>query len=364
MVKQRIIDPYGSELIEDYTKLITDFHLEKFDPALFPDPNRLMRRGVVFSGIGQKIISEAVKQKKPFYVLSGIMPTGNKIHFGTKMVVENISYFQKHGAETYILVADLEAAATREVSLEQARKRALDFHIPAFIALGLDPKKTTFYFQSENTEVMRATATFAKKVTLNQFLALYGNADPGRIIGAITQVADILYPQFKKRMPGIIPVGVDQVPHLLLARDIVGRMKSDKFVPPSAIFHKYTPSLDGSMKMSKSKPESCIELPEDPKTACQKIKRALTGGRDTLEEHRRLGAIIEKDIPFEFLKQHLIEDDKELARIYTEYRAGRMTSGEIKEIACEKITEFMNKLEKDIEDAKKRIGELKFIRPT
>src|SRR3989338_1898628 len=299
MTKQRIIDPYGSELIEDYTKLITDFHLEKFDPSLFPAPNRLMRRGVVFSGIGQRVISDAIRQKKPFYVLSGIMPTGDKIHFGTKMVVENMAYFQKLGAETYILVADLEAAATREVSLEQARKRAFDFHIPAFIALGLDPKKTVFYFQSENVDVMRATATFAKKVTLNQFLALYGNADQGRIIAAITQVADMLYPQFKSRMPGIIPVGVDQVPHLLLARDIVGRMKSEKFVPPSAIFHKYTPSLDGSMKMSKSKPESCIELPEDPKTVCRKIKKALTGGRDTLEEHRKLGAVIEKDMHFE-----------------------------------------------------------------
>ncbi len=362
MAKQTTIDPYGSELIKDYSKLITDFRLEKFDASLFPKPNRLMRRGVVFAGIGQKAISDAIKQKKPFYVLSGIMPTGEKIHFGTKMVVENIAYFQKHGAETYILVADLEAQATRGVSLEEARKRALDFHIPAYIALGLDPKKTTFYFQSENVEVMRATALFSKKVTLNQFLATYGNADPGRILAAITQVADILYPQFRKRIPGIIPVGPDQLPHILLARDIVGRMKTEKYFAPSAIFHKYTPSLDGSMKMSKSKPESCIELPEEAKSACNKIKRALTGGRDTLEEHRRLGAVIEKDMVFELLKQHLIDDDKELDRIYAEYKAGRMTSGELKEIACRKITEFMKSLEEGIKDARKKISELKFVK--
>ncbi len=362
MAKQTIIDPYGSELVKDYSKLITDFHLEKFDASLFPKPNRTMRREVVFAGIGQKLISDAIRQKKPFYVLSGIMPTGDRIHFGTKMVVENIAYFQKQGAETYILVADLEAQATRGVSLEQARKRALDFHIPAYIALGLDPKKTTFYFQSENLEVMRATAVFSKKVTLNQFLATYGNADPGRILAAITQVADILYPQFRKRMPGVIPVGPDQLPHILLARDIVGRMKAEKFVAPSAIFHKYTPSLDGSMKMSKSKPESCIELPEDAKSACDKIKRALTGGRDTLEEHRRLGAVIEKDMVFELLKQHLIEDDRELDRIYNEYRAGRMTSGELKEMACKKIAGFMNSLEEGIKDARKMVSELKFVK--
>ena len=67
--------------------------------------------------------AEATSKKKKYYVLSGIMPSYEKIHFGTKMVVENIRYFQEHGAQTYILVADLEAASTRGVTLEEARKR-------------------------------------------------------------------------------------------------------------------------------------------------------------------------------------------------------------------------------------------------
>lgn len=358
----KIIDPWGSELPEEYNKLITDFHLEKFADSLFPKPNRLMRRGIVFSGIGQHIIADAIKRKKPFYVLSGIMPTGDKIHFGNKQVVENIAYFQKHGAEAYILIADLEAEATRDVSLEQARKRALDFHIPAYIALGLDPKKTIVYFQSENYDVMRSTAKFSRKVTMSQFQALYGTVDPAKILSSLTQVGDILYPQFKKRIPGIIPVGIDQLPHILLSRDIVNKMKTEKFILPSAIFHKYTPSLDGALKMSKSKPESCIDLPEDPKIACRKIKRALSGGQDTLEEHRKLGAIVEKDMAFELLKQHLIDDDKELDRIYKEYKSGKMTSGEIKEITCRKMTEFMRNFERGVKEARKKISELKFIR--
>ncbi|MEK6869827.1 MAG: tryptophan--tRNA ligase, partial [Nanoarchaeota archaeon] len=151
---KKIIDPWGSGLVEDYENIVKDFGLEPFDPKLFPKPNRIMRRNVVFAGRDLKIISDAIKNKKRFYVLSGIMPSNEKIHFGTKMVVENIKYFQEHGAETYILVADLEAASTRGVSLEKARKMALDFHIPAYVALGLDVKKTNFYFQSENKEVM------------------------------------------------------------------------------------------------------------------------------------------------------------------------------------------------------------------
>ena len=290
------------------------------------------------------------------------MPTNDKIHFGTKMVVENIAYFQQNGAKAYILVADLESAAARGVSLQEAKKRALEFHIPAYLALGLDPKKTIFYFQSENKEVVHFAYEVAKKITLNEFKAIYGNADPGRIMSAVTQVADILYPQFKEPMPGIVPVGIDQDPHIRLTRDIVKRMKAKKFFPPSSMYHKYTPSLDGSIKMSKSKPESCIELPDDPKTVCKKLKRALTGGRDTVEEQRKKGGQPEKCIIFELHKQHLIEDDSELNKIFKKCKSGKLLCGECKEIACKEMTNFLTKLEKDMKKAKKLIPKLNFVK--
>lgn len=357
----KIIDPYSSELVEDYTKIVKDFGLESFSSKLFPKPNRLMRRGVVFAGRDLKIISRCIKEKKPYYVLTGIMPTSEKIHLGTKMVVENVKYFQEHGAKTILLVADLEAAAARGVSLEEAKKRALNFQIPSYIALGLNPKKTTFYFQSENKEVMNFSYTAAQKVTLNEFRAVYGSADPGRILSATTQIGDILYPQFKERMPGIIPVGIDQDPHIRLTRDVVNRMRQQRFFLPSSIYHKFTPSLDGKLKMSKSRPSSYIELPEDVDSVCKKIKNAVTGGRNTLKEHRRLGAIVGKCMVFELLKQHLVEDDRELEKIYREYKSGRMTSGEIKEIACEKMTKFMNDFTKKLAKARKQVPKLKFV---
>src|SRR3989338_3971072 len=342
----KIIDPYGSELVEDYQKVIGEFGLDSFDVNDFPKPNRLMRRGVVFAGRDLKIISKCIKEKKKFYVLSGIMPTGEKIHLGNKQVVENIRYFQERGAKSYILIADLEAAAARGVSLEEGKKRALNFHIPAYLALGLDPNKTTFYFQSENKDVVHFAYEAARKITLNEFKAIYGNADPGRIMSAVTQVGDILYPQFEERMPGIIPVGVDQDSHIRLTRDIVNRMKARKFFLPSSLYHKYTPSLDGSIKMSKSNPESCIELPEDPKEVCKKIKRALTGGRDTVEEQRKKGGTPEKCMIFELYKQHLIEDDNELQKIY-DY--------------CKLMKQFLNKFEKDVIKNRKKVKQLKFV---
>jgi tryptophanyl-tRNA synthetase len=359
----KYIDPYSSALIDDYNKIVKDFGIEAFTPDLFPDPNRIMRRGIVFGGRDLKVIADCIKNKKPFYVLSGIMPTAQKVHFGTKMVVEQIRYFQEHGAETYILVADMEAAAARGVDLKIARENALKYQIPAYIALGLDIKKTTFYFQSDNREVLLLAYEFAKRITLAEFNAIYGNADPGRIMSAVTQVGDILYPQLSKRMPGIIPVGIDQDPHIRLSRDIVSRTKSKyNFFPPASIYHKFLPSLDGSKKMSKSNPDSIIELPEDIKSAQTKIKRALTGGRATIEEHRKLGAEIEKDMVFELMKYHLIEDDKELKKIHDDYKSGKMLSGEIKEIACQEMAKFMKKFESDVEKAGKLVDKLKFIR--
>ena len=359
----KIIDPWGSGLVEDYVKLIKDFGLEPFDQKTFKSPNRLMRRHAVFAGRDLKRISEVIKKKKPFYVLSGIMPSAEKIHLGNKAIIEQIKYFQDNGAKTYMVIADLESAAARGISLEEAKQRALNFHIPAYIALGLNPKKTTFYFQSENKEVMNMAYEFAKKITLAEFRAIYGTADPGRIMSAVTQVADILFPQLKQRMPGIVPVGIDQDPHIRLTRDVVKRTASKfKFFPPSSVYNKYMPALDGAVKMSKSKPESNIDLPEDMNVVEKKIKKAISGGRDTLEEHRKLGAVVEKCMVFELLKQHLVDDDKELKKIYNEYSSGRMSSSEIKQIAIQKMGIFMNNFTKNLEKARKKVDTLKFIK--
>jgi len=359
------IDPWGSFLVKDYEKLIGNYGLEAFTDSLskkLPNPNKLMRRKIIFAHTGLGKVIDAINNKKDFYALTGIMPTLEQIHLGTKLVIENIKYFQEHGAKTYVLVADLEAAATRGLSLEEGRKRALNFHIPAYIALGLNPKKTVFYFQSTNEKVKNLGYIFSKKITLNEFRAIYGSTEPGRIMSALLQAGDILFPQLEKKMPGVIPVGPDQSPHILLSRDIVNRTKpSFKFVLPSGLYNKYTPSLDGSLKMSKSKPESCITIPEDVKTACKKIRRAFSGGRNTLEEHKRLGGMPEKDMAFELLKQHFIEDDKKLKKLYDDYKAGKLMSGDIKDIACKELTKFMKDFNKKLEKAKNIVPSLKFI---
>ena len=131
-------------------------------------------------------------------------------------------------------------------------------------------------------------------------------------MSSVLQVADILYPQLEEEMPGVIPVGFDQDPHIRLTRDIARR--SDFFLP-SGLYHKYTPSLDGEQKMSKSK-KNFIELPDTDENIETKIKNAKTGGRKTTEEQKKKGGEPEKCMIFELYKQHLIEKDEELEKIY------------------------------------------------
>ncbi len=351
MKKEKFIDPWGSELPEDYARLIKEFGLEEFNLADFPNPNKLMRRGLVFAGRGLKEISKAIKEKKPFYALSGIMPSSEKIHLGNKCVIDNMAYFQQQGAKTYMLVADLEAAATRGIDIKEARKRALNYYIPAYISLGLDPKKTKFYFQSTNKDVVGLAYSLSGKATINEYRAIYGSTSPSRIISSVLQVADILYPQLKEEMPGVVPVGIDQDPHIRLTRDIAKRAKKFKFFLPSGIYHKYTPALDGSLKMSKSK-GNFIEIPESSDSVRNKIMKAVTGGRKTAEEQKKLGGQPEKDMIYELFKQHLIENDEEFLQRIKDNKSGKILSKEDKEYAIELLDKFMEDFNKKFEKAK------------
>ena len=364
--KAPIIDPWGSVLVEDYVRVMDKFGLEPFTDELLkalPRPNKLMRRKIVFCHRDLWAIVKAIREKQPFYVLTGIMPSAPKIHLGTRMVIENFKYFQDVGAsEAYLLVADLEAVATRGLTLQEARRRALEFHIPAYLALGVDPERTKFYFQSENRTVLKLMARFSGRVTMAEMMAIYGDLTPGKVVAALLDAADILHPQLKARMPGVIPVGIDQDPHIRLARDLVKRTKREfGFTPPASIYHKFTPSLDGSLKMSKSVPESCIEIPEEPKSVERKIWKALTGGRGSLAEQRALGGQPEKCVVFELFKQHLIEDDRELDRIYEECRSGARICGECKTYATELMVQLMEEFAAKMDEARSLVRELEFL---
>ena len=65
---------------------------------------------------------------------------------------------------------------------------------------------------------------------------------------------------------------------------------------------------------------------------------------------------------FEMHKQHLIEDDKELDKIYKDCKAGTLTCGECKDIACDKMADFMDSFNKKVAEAKNNMDKLNFVK--
>jgi len=128
------------------------------------------------------------------------------------------------------------------------------------------------------------------------------------------------------------------------------------FMPPASLYHRFMTGLTGG-KMSSSKPESYIALTEDPKEAGKKIMGAITGGRQSLAEQKKLGGEPEKCSVYEFLVFHLSDDDRELLEIDAQCRSGERMCGTCKKDVAERIERFLREHQQAREAARERLPE-------
>lgn len=219
------IDPWSSNQFADYAKLRDEFGIEEFDHAVLENPHRLMRRGVVFGHRGFSQFAKAIKEKKPCAVMTGLMPSGN-MHFGHKMVVDQVIYYQSLGADIFLAIADIEAMAARGFTLAKAREIALEQYALNYIALGLKSEKCQIYFQSKRNAVKDLAYTLGRKINFSEMKAIYGFEDStnmAHMFAPLVQVGDILHvqlPAYGGPRPTLVPVGVDQDPHMRLTRGL------------------------------------------------------------------------------------------------------------------------------------------------
>lgn len=362
------IDPWGQVNIKDYNKLCKEFGIEEFSNILnkIPNPTLAMKRNIIFGYKDFEPIVNAINKKEDFIMITGLMPSGT-FHFGHKIVIDQIIYYQKMGAECFITVADLEAYLTRDIPLEKSREIAINEYLLNYIALGLKPKKVHFYFQTDwKKEYNNLSKFVAKRTTFNEIRSIYGDTNPSKIVSALTQVADILHPQLKEfggPRPTVVPVGADQLPHINFTRDIASRMKSEfNFIAPSSTFNILIPGLKGG-KMSSSVPESYIALTDSAEVVAKKIRKyAFSGGQATIEEHRKKGGNPDIDVSYQWLRMFFEPDDKKLEKIYNDYKSGKLLTGELKEILIEKVNAFLKEHQRKRELAKKEVS--KFIYKT
>ena len=222
------IDPWSSTTYQDYSRLRDEFGIEEFSEDIIkklPKPHKLLRRGVIFGHRGFNLIVDSIDKKKPWAILTGLMPSG-KMHLGHKMVIDQVIYYQSIGAEINIAVADIESFATRGLSLKETEEFALNEYIPNYIALGLKPEKCRIYFQSKNKEVKDLGYILGKKINWSQMQATYGfsgSSNMAHVFSPLVQTGDILHVQMDKyggNKATLVPVGVDQDPHIRLSRDV------------------------------------------------------------------------------------------------------------------------------------------------
>jgi tryptophanyl-tRNA synthetase len=217
-------------------------------------------------------------------VLSGMQSSG-RIHIGN--LVGALSNWVKlqDKYDCYYFVADWHSLTTGYADTSSIRESTRDILLN-FLAAGLDPEKCTIFIQSRVIEhaelhlllsmitplgwLERVPTYKEKQVELKERdLSTYG------FLGyPLLQTADIIIYRAK-----YVPVGIDQVPHLEISREIARRFNylyGEIFPEPEALLTEFpkVPGTDGR-KMSKSY-DNAVYLSDDPKVVEQKIRTMVT----------------------------------------------------------------------------------------
>ncbi|WAC05594.1 MAG: tryptophan--tRNA ligase [Methanoregula sp.] len=412
------INPWSNNQAVDIDKLFSEFGIEPIAPALadLPEIPYFMRRGIVVGHRDYGQIASAIKYRAPFHILTGFMPSGHP-HLGHLMVMKEVVWHVQQGGNGYVTVADREAHAVRGTSWEKCGEFGKEY-LSCLYALGFEG---TTYYQSKNERLKDLAFEAATKVNFSELSAIYGfspETDLAHAESVITQVADILYPQIDRApAPTLVPVGIDQDPHIRLTRGVAHKMRmftveerdgyisvrsknapdaplaavhkafagSKKyeghvdirgmgcadvsrkvreiecahggygFFTPSSTYHIFMPGLNGG-KMSSSIPDSIIGFFETEATVKKKVMSGITGGRMTLEEQKRLGGEPDKCSLYLLNLFHMITDDSELLKVRQKCMQGDITCGQCKKETAERVIAFLKDFRAKMDVAAEKIG--------
>ncbi|MEK7452202.1 MAG: tryptophan--tRNA ligase, partial [Patescibacteria group bacterium] len=227
-------------------------------------------------------------------VLTALKPT-NVLHIGNYFgAIEPFLEQQKSGDANFLFVADYHSITVPQDPTE-LRQNIL-FAVAAYVAAGVNPKKTLLFQQSavqEHTElawILNCVASMGEVERMTQY------KDKARVKGESVSVGLFDYPVLMAADillydTEIVPVGEDQKQHVELARDLAERFNKrfvETFVIPKPIIRKQGARImgldDPEKKMSKSSPsdKNFISLMDDEKTVLKKIKGAVTDSLGTI----------------------------------------------------------------------------------
>jgi tryptophanyl-tRNA synthetase len=411
------INPWSNNQSVDVEKLFSDFGIDPIAPVISELPNvpYFMRRGIVVGHRDYPQIAAAIRNRTPFHVLTGFMPSGHP-HLGHLMVMKEVVWHVEQGGNGYVTIADREAHAVRGISWEKCKEFGKEY-LACLYALGFEGQT---YSQSKNNRLKDLAFEAATKVNFSELAAIYGfspETDLAHADSVITQVADILFPQIDREpAPTIVPVGIDQDPHIRLTRGIAHKLRmftveerhgcisvrsknapeqaldavkaafpdakkfeghidiegapcldvSAKvrlierahggfaFYTPSSTYHIFMPGLTGG-KMSSSIPESIISFYEAETTIRKKVMSGITGGKMTQVEQKRLGGEPDKCSLYLLNLFHMVSDDAELAEIRRKCVSGEIMCGNCKKETAERVVAFLKDFKEKMDAAAEKI---------
>ncbi|HCC23511.1 TPA: tryptophan--tRNA ligase [Candidatus Falkowbacteria bacterium] len=287
--------------------------------------------------------------EKNVNILTGVRPTGSLTIANYLGAVKPLLELQNAGEEPLLFVADLHAITDYEPSQVKGFIKEL---VADYLALGVDPAKTTIYIQSDIIgPLMTLTAYLARLTTVAELLRIptikdkikHGqspeSANALLFFYPVLMAADILIQKSKS-----IPVGEDQVAHLETTRMLADRFnKKYGEVFPIPKVHQVKSlrilSLKGDGKMSKSSPDGAIFLTDTPEAAEKKIKSAQTAMDKEITPNLESLILIAK------LLDSTEDEQKKVDDIIERHKAGEQVMGEFKGLVSEIVKRFLVKFQ-------------------
>lgn len=280
-------------------------------------------------------------------ILSGIQPTG-PLHLGNYLgMVRNCMQLQnEYPGHCYFMVADYHSMS-EDYDPKQKPQQVLEL-AAELLAAGLDPKKCTIYVQSDVPEVTElcwifntiTPIAFLERMTQYKDKAARqtNNINMGLFDYPVLQAADILLPK-----ANAVPVGLDQVQHVELTRDIArffNRKFGETFEEPKPLLTKIPKVmslLEPEKKMSKSLPGSFISLMDEPEEIMSRLKRAVTDTGDVIDRTKKSAGVANL---FVLLEQFGTPED--VQRFETVYQNGSIRYSELKATVATKIADYFS----------------------
>lgn len=367
------MDLHISDKVEgeiDYDYLISNFGTQRIDNALIERLERitgepahsLLKNGVFFSHRDLDKFLDHVETGGKCYIYTGRGPSSASLHIGHLVPFVFAKYLQQvFDATLVIQITDDEKFLFRDMTWDQVKEYALET-LKDIISLDFDPVKTIVFMNSTYMGSLYPTVLRIQKcITVNQAKAIFGfkvgDDEESDCIGKIAFSATQIAPCFPSCFPMldiskednimcIVPCAIDQDPFFRIARDVAPKLGYNK---PVIIHSKFIPGLNGPIgKMSASAGESAIFVNDSPQQIQKKINRAFSGGRETVEEHRRLGGNPDIDVAYQYIRLFDVNStQEELNELAEAYRRGDILSEEMKRRAIEVIVALVVELQND-----------------